>query len=174
MEHRAERRRWCSHEHVASWSCGGACGRLVPGRDGRQFGRLHLADGATAELDVYGDIGDRLEARGCGGEGRGEGNVEQGSLGLPERTTAERLQRETARRRGEAWRRRRAGGRPQAVTRVGRERTGDGEMMRRRRAGGRPRASGHAGATVPRPPANSVVDFFYCRGPMRCRGGVRL
>jgi len=124
MEHRAERRRWCSHERVASWSCGGACGRLVPGRDRRQFGRLHLADGATAELDVYGDIGDCLEARGCGGEGRGEGNVEQGSLGLPERTAAERLHRETARRRGDAWRRRRAGGRPQAATRVDRERTG--------------------------------------------------
>ena len=160
MEHRAERRRWCSHERLASWYCGGACGRLVPGRDGRQFGPLHLADGATAELDVYVDIGDCLEARGCGGEGRGEGNVEQGSLGLPERTAAERLHRETARRRGDEWRRRRAGGRLQAATRVGRERTGDGEMMRRWRVGGRPqasaRASSHAGATASRPPANSA------------------
>jgi len=40
LEHRAERRRWCTRERMAGPARGGERGRLVLGRVGRQHGRL--------------------------------------------------------------------------------------------------------------------------------------
>ena len=99
LQHRAERRRGRARERVAGPARGGERGRLVLGRDGGQHGRLPPADGAAAELDAHGDVGDGLEARGRDGEGRGEGHVERARLGrrhvhgegLLERAEAERL-----------------------------------------------------------------------------------
>ena len=98
---------------------------------------LPLNDGAVAELDVHGDVGDCLEAQGCDGEGRGEGHVRQASLSLLERTAAGRLHGGTARRCVEeeaSWQ--------AAATRAGRGRTGTARRcggVQRRRVGGPPR-----------------------------------
>jgi hypothetical protein len=49
--------------------------------DGGQHGRLAPADGAAAELDAHGDVGERGEARGRDGEGRGEWDAERARAG---------------------------------------------------------------------------------------------
>jgi hypothetical protein len=54
---------------------------LVLGGDGGQHGRLALADGAAAELDAHGDVGERGEARGHDGEGRGKRDAERARAG---------------------------------------------------------------------------------------------
>lgn len=115
-----------SHGH--GWPLASRCvPSILPGAGWKVEVNLPLANGAAAELDVHGDIGDCLEAQGCDGEGRGEGHVRQASLSLLERAAAGRLHGGTARQRVEeeaSWR--------AAATRAGRGRTGDGETMQRR------------------------------------------
>jgi len=79
-----------SHGH--GWPLASRCvPSILPGAGWKVEVNLPLANGAAAELDVHGDVGDCLEAQGCDGEGRGEGHVRQASLSLLERAAAGRL-----------------------------------------------------------------------------------
>jgi hypothetical protein len=69
LQQGAEGRRGGSGERGARPARDAERHRLVPGGDGGQHGRLAPADGAAAELDAHGDIGERGEARGRDGEG---------------------------------------------------------------------------------------------------------
>jgi hypothetical protein len=81
LQQGAEGRRGGGGERGARPGRGAERRRLVLGGDGGQHGRLAPADGAAAELDAHGDVGERGEARGRDGEGRGERDAERARAG---------------------------------------------------------------------------------------------
>jgi hypothetical protein len=101
LQQGAEGRRGGSGERGARLAHGVERRRLILGGDGGQHGRLAPADGAAAELDAHGDVGERGEARGRDGEGA-TGGTQSGRApvarhvhgeGLLKRVEAERAHR---------------------------------------------------------------------------------